>query len=141
MALDFTVNLWAVLVMAIASIVIGWTWYSPLLFGNRWIKIMGWSKKDLEKGQKDMNMGKEMGRMFAFSLIMSFATAVVFDSVDVVSIGNGILLGLVLALGLVATTSASPSQWEKRPWGAYWIYVSFAVAWFVLAGIVFTTWV
>lgn len=49
------VNYVSVLAAAIASMGVGFLWYSPLLLGNQWIKEMGLSKKDMEKGKKNAN--------------------------------------------------------------------------------------
>ena len=46
------VNYLAVLVAAIVSMVIGGLWYSPLLFGNVWMKLSGITQKDVEKAKK-----------------------------------------------------------------------------------------
>src|SRR5216684_1584610 len=35
------INFWAVLVSAIATMVIGFLWYSPMLFANPWMRLMG----------------------------------------------------------------------------------------------------
>ena len=49
------VNYIAVLAAAIASMGVGFLWYSPLLVGNQWLAEMGLSKKDMEKGKKNAN--------------------------------------------------------------------------------------
>ncbi len=43
-----TINYWAVLAAAVASMIIGSIWYSPLLFAKKWLAAMGWSKEHLE---------------------------------------------------------------------------------------------
>ena len=42
-------NVWAVLVCALATMVIGFVWYSPLLFANPWMKLMGYDPNDKAK--------------------------------------------------------------------------------------------
>ena len=35
------INIWAVLVSIVAMMVIGALWYSPVLFGNTWLRLIG----------------------------------------------------------------------------------------------------
>ena len=41
------VNLWAVLVSALATMVAGFLWYSPMLFAKPWTILMGYDQGDL----------------------------------------------------------------------------------------------
>ena len=43
------VNVWAVLVSALATMVVGFVWYSPLLFARRWTILMGYDPDDKAK--------------------------------------------------------------------------------------------
>ena len=66
---EVIVNLVAVLVAAIASMVIGFIWYGPL-FGKTWMKLMGYDPKN-------MDMKKGMVKMYAIAFISSFIMAYV----------------------------------------------------------------
>ena len=43
------VNLWAVLGSAVATMVIGFLWYSPMLFAKPWMVAMGYDPADKAK--------------------------------------------------------------------------------------------
>jgi hypothetical protein len=43
------VNVWAVLLSALATMVVGFVWYSPLLFARRWTILMGYDPDDKAK--------------------------------------------------------------------------------------------
>jgi hypothetical protein len=43
------VNLWAILVSALATMVVGFVWYSPLLFARPWMVLMGYDPNDKAK--------------------------------------------------------------------------------------------
>ena len=43
------VNLWSVLVAAVATMILGFLWYSPLLFANPWTLAMGYDPNDKAK--------------------------------------------------------------------------------------------
>src|SRR5260370_4595780 len=62
------VNLWAVLVSALATMVVGFVWYSPLLFARRWMVLMG---LDPDDEAKISEMQKSAGPSYALSLVAS----------------------------------------------------------------------
>ncbi len=45
-------NLWAILVAAISTMVVGFLWYSPLLFAKAWMKEMGYDPNDKAKTEE-----------------------------------------------------------------------------------------
>ncbi|MGA8765091.1 MAG: DUF1761 domain-containing protein, partial [Candidatus Sulfotelmatobacter sp.] len=59
-------NVWAVLVGALATMVVGFLWYSPLLFAKPWMVLMGYDPNDKAK-QAEMQKGA--GMMYLLSLI------------------------------------------------------------------------
>jgi hypothetical protein len=67
-------NLAAVLVAAIATMVIGFLWYSPLLFANPWMRAMGYDPNDKVALAK---MQKSAGKLYGLSFLTSLLTAAV----------------------------------------------------------------
>ncbi len=65
------VNYLAILIAGVVSMAIGFLWYSPILFGNKWAKLKGYSAEQLKKEQK------EMGKWYGVSFIVSLLTAYV----------------------------------------------------------------
>ena len=68
------VNLLAVLVSAIATMLIGFLWYSPLLFAKPWMREMGYDPADAAKMQE---MKKSAGPAYGASFLTSVLTATV----------------------------------------------------------------
>jgi hypothetical protein len=66
------VNLLAVLVSAIATMLIGFLWYSPLLFAKPWMREMGYDPADAAKMQE---MKKSAGPAYGASFLTSVLTA------------------------------------------------------------------
>jgi hypothetical protein len=89
------VNYVAVLVAAIVSMVIGFVWYSPILFAKPWMKEMGYKSS----GMKDMQ--KKMGPMYGLSFLASLLMAYVLTHV-IASLANDAVYKLGLSLGLKA---------------------------------------
>ena len=66
--MDFnTINWLAILVAGISAFVLGGVWYSPLLFGNAWMRENKLTMEDVKKG----NAAKIYGWAFILSLIMA----------------------------------------------------------------------
>ena len=42
------VNIWAIILAAFSYLIIGTLWYSPLLFGKLWIKLIGFCDEDFK---------------------------------------------------------------------------------------------
>jgi hypothetical protein len=78
--MDVPVNYVAVLLAGVANMVAGFLWYSPMLFGNSWMKLMGLTKGSIQKAQK------EMGKLYALSFVLSLVTAFVLSHVMTMSV-------------------------------------------------------
>ena len=68
------VNLWSVLVAAVSTMMIGFLWYSPLLFARPWMVLMGYDPDD--KSELD-EMRKGAGKNYAIAFIASLISALV----------------------------------------------------------------
>jgi len=65
------VNLIAVLICGIASLVLGGIWYSPVLFGKAWQRAAGLSDEQAKSG----NLAMIFGLTFVLSLIAAYVFA------------------------------------------------------------------
>lgn len=94
------VNFSAVGVAAIASMVIGFLWYSPLLFAKPWMKYSKLDEKKLKPAQK------EMPKTYGISFIASLITAsVLFQNMPwgLFLINSGYQLASLLAMSAILT--------------------------------------
>lgn len=64
------INIWAVVVAALASFMLGGLWYAPGVFGRAWQREVGLSDDELEQGSK--------AKIFGGSFVLSFLGAWVF---------------------------------------------------------------
>ena len=72
------VNVYAVLAAAIATMVAGFLWYSPMLFANPWMVLMGMDPNDKAKIAE---MQKSAGPSYALSMVASILTAFVLGKI------------------------------------------------------------
>jgi hypothetical protein len=112
--LKLDVNLAPFFAIALANFILGWLWYSPLLFMKPWMKALG---KDPNKRQMSAKDKERMPMLFAgaiiSSLALSFALQVLVHSVGASDFGQGAVLGLLLWMGFALTTSLG-TLWEGR---------------------------
>src|SRR5258708_10787693 len=110
------VNLWAVLVSALATMVVGFVWYSPLLFARRWMVLMG---LDPDDKAKIAEMQKSAGPSYALSLVASaLAAAVVGEIIAIAPIGtalDGLKAGLPVSLAFATPVQTTHSLFLQQP--------------------------
>lgn len=114
-----SVNYWAVLASAIASMIIGSLWYGPL-FGKKWMKLMNFTGKDISKA-KSKGMWKLYLVNFIGSLITAFVLAHITAYVNAGTFMQGIGVGAWVWLGFVATMLLGSVLWEGKPVSLYWL--------------------
>jgi hypothetical protein len=91
------VNLLAVLVAAVASMMVGFLWYSPLLFATPWTVLMGYNPND--KAQMDA-MRKGAGKLYAISFLCSLVAAFVLGRIIHVATIHTVLHGAKIGAGV-----------------------------------------
>ncbi len=96
MNMSISVHYAAVVLAALAGIVVGSLWYSPVLFGKTWMKLTG--KRDMGK------MGPNMALVAVFALVESYVLAHMVGYVGATTVGQGLETGLWLWLGFIATS-------------------------------------
>ena len=79
-----SINWLAVLVAGISAFVLGGVWYSPVLFGNAWMK----ENKFTEEQLKSSNKTKVFGWAFVISLIMAANLAMFLADTPAECTGN-----------------------------------------------------
>lgn len=124
MGFQLDVNYIAVTAAAIAAFVIGFLWYSPKFFGNEWIRLNGWSKKDMQKNQK-RDMKKPIALGFITAWVIAFVLAEIIALLDL-GLGMsgaeaGVKAALMVWIGFFATSMMGSVLWEMKPWKLYFI--------------------
>ena len=131
------VNWLAVILSAVISMVVGSIWYGPL-FGKRWMKLVSFTKEELEKGKKDMP--KTYGMMFAGSLVTSFVLAITIGMAPLVDIATGVIIAFWVWVGFVVAVKLSDVLFEKKPWELFLIECGYYLVFLLLAGALIGSW-
>ncbi len=99
------VSLIAVGLAAVASMAIGFAWYSPALFGNPWMKLRGITKKTMEDMKDEMQ--KIYGLSFVGGLVQTYVLAHYVGFFGADTIRDAVSVAFWPWLGFVAITQLS----------------------------------
>jgi len=135
------VNVWAVLVCAIATMVLGFLWYSPMLFAKPWTILMGYDPNDKQKMEE---MRKSAGPSYLMSFIASLLSALVLGKLIQVSgttnAIDGLKIGLVVWLGFVTTVQLTNALFSRQPNKLYMINTGYQAVCYIAMGAILGAW-
>ena len=136
---NIEVNYLAILVAAVANMAVGFLWYSPVLFGKPWMKLMGLTAKHMAAAKK------KMGMMYAISFIATIVTAyvlsVVVQTVQALSMVEGLQLAGLLWLGFVGPVQMTDVIFGGKPWKLFFINTGYQLAGLLVMGAILVLWV
>ncbi len=114
------INYLAVLIAAVAAMFSGALWYSPLLFGNAWMKMSGITKKQIEESKKKGMALSYIGN-FVTQLVTAYILAHFIIFVDAGSYGESLLTAFWIWIGFMATYNLNMVLWDGKPFALYLI--------------------
>jgi surface polysaccharide O-acyltransferase-like enzyme len=135
------VNLWAVLVAAVATMVVGFLWYSPFLFARPWMLAMGYdpdNKAKLDEMRK--SAGKSYALSFVASLVAAFVLGKIIDVATVDSALYGMKIGFAVWLGFVTTVQLTAKLFGNQPTKLYLINTSYQLVCYLVMGAILAVW-
>lgn len=131
----------AVLVAAISSMVLGFLWYSPILFARPWTRLMGYDPDDKAKlAEMQKGAGKMYGFAFVGSLLSAIVLAKVIDVTSVNTIPYGMKIGAAVWLGFVTTVQLTGTLFAKQPIKLYLINTGYQLVCYVVMGGILAVW-
>jgi hypothetical protein len=135
------VNLLSVLVAAIATMILGFLWYSPILFAKPWTVAMGYDPNDKAKmDEMRKGAGKLYGITFVASLLSAFVLAKIIDVTTVASALYGMKIGFAVWLGFVTTVQLTSTLFKKRPIKLYLIDTGYQLVCYLVMGVILAKW-
>lgn len=127
-----SINLLAVLVAAIVSMIIGAIWYG--VFSEQWLAAVGKKKEDLSKS----NTGYMISSLTA--LVTAYVLAHFVDFAEATSVAEGAATGFWVWLGFIATFSAMSTAWEEKSWNLWLLNNGHQLVTLVVSGIILAVW-
>ena len=134
-------NLLAVLVAAISTMVVGFVWYSPILFAKPWMREMGYDPNDKSRVQEmQKSAGPAYLGSFVASLVSAFVLALFLHHMRAQSLGLGLLVGFHVWLGFVATVQLTGVLFMKQSMKLFAINTGYQLACYLAMGAILTVW-
>ena len=134
------VSLWSVLVAGISTMVVGFLWYSPMLFARPWMVAMGYDPEDKAKIQE---MKKSAGKSYAISFIASLVSAFVLGKILHLTTANtlhGMKIGFAIWLGFVTTVQLTAKLFGNQSTRLYLINTGYQLVCYLAMGAILAMW-
>ena len=140
--MDFMgVKLWAVALAGVATMVIGFLWYSPLLFARPWMVAMGYDPNDKARiAEIQKSAGPMYGISLLASLISAFVLAKVLVGMTIYSALYGMKIGVAVWLAFVATVQLTDKMFGQRPMKLFLINTGYQLVCYVVMGAILGKW-
>lgn len=129
--MDISVNIWAVLLAAVSSFLLGGLWYSKVLFGSAWNRENGGVPQH-------GHPAKVFGVSFLFSLVA--ATCFAYWLGPAPELQNSLCAGALAGAGFVAASFGINYQFAQRSSKLWLIDGGYHTAQFVLFGLILGLW-
>ena len=134
-------NLLAILVAAVSTMLVGFVWYSPLLFARPWMREMGYDQNDKASAEK---MRKSAGPAYLGSLMASivsaFVLALFLHEMRVQSLELGLLVGSHVWLGFVATVQLTSALFTEQSMTLFAINTGYQLLCYLVMSAILTVW-
>jgi hypothetical protein len=131
---EITLNYWAILTTAAASMVIGSIWYAMPVFGKAWMRLAGLKPEQLKDG------GKAMLVMVVGALLQAYVFAHVIDAFQGDTLVEGLTGGFFMWLGFVAIVTLNEVTFNKRPFKLWLIIAGYQLVNLLVGGVILSLW-
>jgi uncharacterized protein DUF1761 len=132
---------WAVLVAALSSMVVGFLWYSPILFARPWMRLMGYDPDDKAKlAEMRKGAGKTYALAFVASIVSAAVLAKIIDVTTVNTVLYGMKVGFAVWLGFVTTVQLTGALFGKQPTKLYLINTGYQLVCYLAMGAILAAW-
>ena len=135
------INFLAVLACAVATMAVGFLWYSPMLFANPWMRSMGIDPNDKAKlAELQKGAGKTYGLAFVASIASAVVLAKIIGVTSVNTIPYGMKIGFAVWLGFVTTVQLTGALFGKQPAKLYLINTGYQLVCYLVVGAILAKW-
>lgn len=124
---DLQIDWLAVTIAAVLYLIIGFVWYSKVLFGPLWAKLSG--VKEKKKG-----MVGSICCSFVVAFIIASFLAYFNFSLGVTTVSDGMFTGFCFWLAFVATTQINSVIWGRTPFSLFLINTGAKLLSFLVMG-------
>jgi len=136
-----SLNWLAILVAGISTMVVGFLWYSPLLFAKAWMREMGYDPNDKARMEEmKKSAGPAYGGSFLASLLSAFTLALILHGLRAEDLHTGLMLGFHVWLGFVATVQFTGALFAKQSMKLFAINAGYQLVCYLVMAVILTVW-
>jgi Protein of unknown function (DUF1761) len=134
-------NWLAILVATISTMVVGFLWYSPILFAKPWMREMGYDPNDKSKTQEmQKSAGPAYAGSFLANLLSAFTLALILHGMRGEDLHGGLMLSFHVWLGFVATVQFTGALFMKQSMKLFAINTGYQLVCYLVMGAILTLW-
>jgi hypothetical protein len=136
------VNVWATLGAAVACMILGFLWYSPMLFAKPWMVAMGYDPADKARiAEMQKGAGLKYAISFLTSLLSAFVLGKIIYHLAISTPLYGMKVGLAVWAAFVMTVQLTDKLFGNRPWNLFLINTGYQLVCFLAMGAILGQWV
>ena len=129
------INIWAVLLATVSSMVVGFIWYAKPVFGGYWMKAAGHDEESMKSNS---------AAPIIITVVMSFITAWVLAGSAALAqnfyhgnfLVNSLLTALILWAGFTAARMVTHDAFDRRPAGLTMLNLAHELATLLIMGLI-----
>jgi hypothetical protein len=134
-------NLLAILVAGVSTMVVGFLWYSPLLFAKPWVREMGYDLNDKAKMEEmRKGAGPAYAGSFVAGLISAFTLALFLHWSRAEDLHYGLMVGFHVWLGFVAAVQFTGALFMKQSMKLFAINTGYQLVCYLVMSAILTVW-
>ncbi len=126
-------NWLAILVATVAGFALGGLWYGPI-FGDAWLSALGKTADQIQPSPTPFVIS------FFTALITAIVLAMFISALNISTLGGGVVIGLLVGIGFIATAMASDSAFGDTGVNLWLIQSGYRVLYSVLMGAILAVW-
>jgi hypothetical protein len=134
--METEVNYLAVLVAGVVYMIIGALWYSPVMFGNAWMKALGKSKEQVSADFTPLNYVWAL----LTALIASYGIARIWVWSGGTTLADGLMIGILAGVCFSFTSMWVNDAFEAKKRSLTIINVSYHIVGLTVAGAIIGVW-
>jgi hypothetical protein len=134
-------NWLAIFVAAVSTMVVGFLWYSPLLFAKAWAREMGYDMNDKAKmDEMKKSAGPAYVGSFVASFISAFTLGLILHGLHAEDLHFGLMAGFHIWLGFVATVQFTGALFMKQSMKLFAINTGYQLVCYLVMSAILTAW-
>lgn len=135
------VNWLAVIAAALSTMVVGFLWYSPILFAQSWMREMGYDPNDKAKTEEmQKSAGPAYGASLLAAILSAFTLALFFALMRVDNLHHGLAIAFHVWLGFVATVQLTSVLFMRQSLKLFAINTGYQLVCYLAMGAILVAW-